>query len=327
MTRALITGITGQDGQHLTELLLKMGYDVIGMIAGQNNPRAASFAAQFPTVELVSGDLQDLGSLITVVEAAQPDEVYNLGGMSLPSLSFTQPELTANVNGTGPLRLLEAIRIVGGPSTSTRFLQASSSEMFGKVRETPQRETTPFHPRSPYGCAKAFAHYLTVNYREAYAMFACAAILFNHEGERRGIEFVTRKVTNAVARISLGLQDHVALGTLDTKRDWGYAGDYVEAMWMMLQQPEPDDFVLASGETHSIREFVAQAFLEVGISNWEDYVRRDERFMRPAEVDLLIGDPSKARTKLGWAARVTFPQLVRRMVAHDLALERANVPA
>ena len=327
LPRALITGITGQDGQHLSELLLGKGYDVTGMVTGQNNPRAETFAAAFPAVELASGDLQDLGSLITVVEAARPDEVYNLGGISLPSLSFSQPELTANVNGTGVLRLLEAIRIVGGAATTTRFLQASSSEMFGKVRETPQSEQTPFHPRSPYGCAKAFAHHLTVNYREAYGLFACAAILFNHEGERRGIEFVTRKVTNAAARISLGVADHVALGTLDTKRDWGYAGDYVEAMWLMLQQPEPDDFVLASGETHSIREFVIQAFLEVGIVDWERHVRRDERFIRPAEVDLLIGDPSKARAQLGWSARVTFPELVRRMVEHDLRLERAKLSA
>jgi GDPmannose 4,6-dehydratase len=237
-------------------------------------------------------------------------------------LSFNQAELTANITGLGVLRMLEAIRMVGGTRENPiRFYQASSSEMFGKVRETPQCETTPFHPRSPYGCAKVFGHDIVVNYRESYGMFACSGILFNHEGPRRGVEFVTRKVTKAVARIKLGLQDEIVLGNLDSKRDWGYAGDYVKAMWMMLQQPEPDDYVIATGETHSIEELVERAFAEVGISDWRHYVRQDPKFFRPAEVDLLIGDASKAHDKLGWKPEVNFEDLVRMMVAHDLDVE------
>ncbi len=328
MPRALITGITGQDGQHLAEFLLSLGYDVVGMVKGQNNPKAQLVAEEFPDLDLVTGDLADLPSLIKAVEYARPDEVYNLAAISFVALSFSQAELTANLTGVGVLRMLEAVRLVGGPGHSIRFYQASSSEMFGKVRQTPQTEDTPFYPRSPYGCAKVYGHDITVNYRESYEMFACSGILFNHEGPRRGLEFVTRKITNAVARIKLGLQDELVMGTLDTKRDWGYAGDYVKAMWAMLQQDEPDDYVIATGESHSVEEFVSRAFAEVGISDWRPYVRQDPKFMRPAEVDLLIGDSSKARARLGWQPEVDFPGLVKMMVAHDLHLEasKAGVP-
>jgi GDPmannose 4,6-dehydratase len=322
MPRAFITGITGQDGQHLAEFLHAKGYDVFGMVKGQNNPRASRIHEEMPFVELVPGDLADLPSLVAALEVSQPDEVYNLGAISFVALSFSQAELTANITGLGVLRMLEAIRIIGGTNDNPiRFYQASSSEMFGKVRETPQTELTPFHPRSPYGCAKVFGHQIVVNYRESYGLHASSGILFNHEGPRRGIEFVTRKVTNAAARIKLGLQHELVMGTLDTKRDWGYAGDYVEAMWMMLQQDEPDDYVVATGETHSIEELVVKAFAEVGIDDWQQYVRQDPKFYRPAEVDLLIGDATKAETKLGWKPRVTFDGLVEMMVAHDLALE------
>jgi GDPmannose 4,6-dehydratase len=322
MRRALITGITGQDGQHLAELLLGKGYHVAGLMKGQNNPRGDAIREEFPDVELVPGDLADLGSLINAVDVVQPDEVYNLAAMSFVHMSFNQAELSANISGLGVLRVLEAIRIVGGAENNPiRFYQASSSEIFGKVRQTPQTEDTPFYPRSPYGCAKVFGHDITVNYREAYGMFACSGILFNHEGERRGLEFVTRKVSNAVARIKLGVQNELLLGTLDTRRDWGYAGDYVKAMWLMLQQDVAEDFVIATGKAHSIRDFVTLAFAEVGIDDWTPYVRQDERFMRPSEVDLLIGDATKARTKLGWTPEVTFEQLVKRMVAHDLQIE------
>jgi GDPmannose 4,6-dehydratase len=322
MRRALITGITGQDGQHLAALLLGKGYHVAGLMKGQNNPRGDAIRAEFPQVELIPGDLADLGSLINAVDVVKPDEVYNLAAMSFVHMSFNQAELSANISGLGVLRVLEAIRIVGGAENNPiRFYQASSSEIFGKVRQTPQTEDTPFYPRSPYGCAKVFGHDITVNYREAYGMFACSGILFNHEGERRGLEFVTRKVSNAVARIKLGVQNELLLGTLDTQRDWGYAGDYVKAMWLMLQQDVAEDFVIATGEAHSIRDFVTLAFAEVGIDDWAPYVRQDERFMRPSEVDLLIGDATKARTKLGWTPEVTFEQLVKRMVAHDLQLE------
>ena len=252
MPRALITGITGQDGQHLAEFLHSKGYDVFGVVKGQANPKVELIQQEFPFVELVSGDLTDLPSLIKAVEITGPDEVYNLGAVSFVAMSFTQAELTANVTGLGVLRMLDAVRIVGGRSNNPiRFYQASSSEMFGKVRETPQTEMTPFHPRSPYGCAKVFGHDITVNYRESYGLYACSGILFNHEGPRRGLEFVTRKVSQAAARIKLGLQDELVMGTLDSKRDWGYAGDYVKAMWLMLQQDEPDDYVVATGETHT----------------------------------------------------------------------------
>ncbi|MGE3685151.1 MAG: GDP-mannose 4,6-dehydratase [Acidimicrobiia bacterium] len=322
MPRALITGITGQDGQHLAEFLHAQGYEIFGIVKGQNNPRTIQIQHEFPYVELISGDLADLPSLINAVDQAQPDEVYNLAAISFVALSFTQAELTANLTGLGVLRMLEAVRMVGGTQNNKiRFYQASSSEMFGQVRETPQTERTPFHPRSPYGCAKVFGHDITVNYRESYGLYACSGILFNHEGPRRGLEFVTRKVSNAAARIKLGLQDELVMGTLDTKRDWGFAGDYVKAMWLMLQQDEPDDYVISTGDTHSIREFVECAFAEVGITDWQQYVRQDERFTRPAEVDLLIGDSSKARTKLGWQPDVDFHGLVKMMVAHDLQWE------
>src|SRR3954469_1470549 len=310
MPRALITGITGQDGQFLAELLHSRGYEVFGMIKGQNNPKGDLIQAEQPYVELVSGDLSDLPSLVAALEHTQPDEVYNLGGISFVPLSFRQAELTANVTGLGVLRTLEAIRMVGGSQDNPiRYYQASSSEMFGKVRETPQTERTPFHPRSPYGAAKVFGHHITVNYRESYGLFACSGILFNHESERRGLEFSTRKVTNAVARIKLGLQGELVLGVLDTKRDWGYAGDYVEAMWAMLQQPEPDDYVVATGQTHTLREFLDLAFTAAELGDWEPYVRQDERFFRPAEVDLLVGDATKARQRLGWQPKVDFASL------------------
>ncbi|HAN07054.1 MAG TPA: GDP-mannose 4,6-dehydratase [Acidimicrobiaceae bacterium] len=325
MRTALVTGITGQDGQYLAEVLHGEGYKIYGLMKGQRNPRAELISSQFPYVELVEGDLQDLSSLIAVLEYTQPDEVYNLGAISFVALSFKQAELTANITGLGVLRLLEAIRLVGGQNNPIRFYQASSSEMFGKVRETPQTELTPLHPRSPYGSAKVFGHHTTVNYRESYGLYTCSGILFNHESPRRGIEFVTRKVTNAVARISLGLQDHVSLGNLEAKRDWGFAGDYVKAMYLMLQQDEPDDFVVATGETHAVSEFVELAFEAAGIDDWERYVKIDQRFFRPAEVDLLVGDASKAKEQLGWEPQVSFRDLVTMMVDHDLELEKSKL--
>ena len=324
MKRALITGVTGQDGRFLAQLLVDKGYQVFGLIRGQNNPKAQVVLEETPALELVDGDLRDLSSLLAALELVQPDEVYNLGAMSFVHLSFTQPELTAEITGLGVLRMLEAVRIVGGSSDNPiRFYQASSSEMFGKVRETPQDELTPFHPRSPYGVAKVFGHHMTVNYRESYGLHASSGILFNHESERRGLEFVTRKITNSLARIKLGLQDTVTLGNLDAARDWGYAGDYVEAMWLMLQQDDPDDYVIATGETHTIREFLDVAFAHAGYTDWTPFVQQDPRFERPAEVDLLMGNPTKARTTLGWEPRVTFDQLVKLMYDADLAAERS----
>ena len=326
MPRAFITGITGQDGQHLAEFLHSKGYEVFGMLKGQNNPHALRIRDEFPYVELVPGDLADLTSLVTALEYVQPDEVYNLGAISFVAISFGQAELTSNITGLGVLRMLEAIRMVGGSQNNPiRFYQASSSEMFGKVRDVPQSELTPFHPRSPYGCAKVFGHDITVNYRESYGIYACSGILFNHEGPRRGLEFVTRKISNTAARIKLGVEKELVMGNLDAKRDWGYAGDYVRAMWMMLQQPEPDDYVVATGETHSIEEFLTLAFNEVGLDDWHNYVRQDPRFFRPAEVDLLIGDPSKARDKLGWVPEVNFETLVKMMVKNDLEIETARL--
>ncbi|MGA0958650.1 MAG: GDP-mannose 4,6-dehydratase [Ilumatobacteraceae bacterium] len=322
MPRALITGVTGQDGQHLAHLLHEKGYEVFGVVKGQNNPKLEMMRDEFPFVEILPGDLADLPSLVKALEVAQPDEVYNLAAISFVALSWNQAELTSNLTGTGVLRMLEAVRMVGGAENNPiRFYQASSSEMFGKVREIPQSEKTPFHPRSPYGCAKVFGHHITVNYRESYGLYACSGILFIHEGPRRGVEFVTRKVTNAAARIRLGLQDELVMGNLDAKRDWGYAGDYVKAMWLMLQQPEADDYVIATGETHTIEELVQLAFAEVGLDDWKKYIRQDPKFFRPAEVDLLIGDASKAREKLGWEPEVTFAELVKMMVAHDLQRE------
>jgi GDPmannose 4,6-dehydratase len=323
--RALITGITGQDGRHLSQFLSDKGYQVFGVVHGQANPKIELVQGENPALELVEGDLRDLSSLIAVVEQVQPDEVYNLGAISFVQLSFKQAELTAEITGLGVLRMLEAVRIVGDTDNNPiRFYQASSSEMFGKVQQTPQTERTPFHPRSPYGVAKVFGHYTTVNYREAYGIHASSGILFNHEGPRRGLEFVTRKVTNSVARIKLGLQDVITMGNIDSSRDWGYAGDYVEAMWMMLQQDEPDDYVIATGETHTIRDLLDVAFRHAGIDDWTSYVKQDPRFYRPAEVDLLIGDASKAHSKLGWKPHVSFEELVRMMYEHDLAEESAK---
>ena len=328
MKRALITGITGQDGRYLSQLLTAKGYQVFGLIAGQANPKAKLLMEENPSLDLVGGDLRDLPSLIAAVEQVQPDEVYNLGAISFVQLSFKQAELTAEITGLGVLRMLEAIRIVGGTDKNPiRFYQASSSEMFGKVRETPQKESTPFHPRSPYGVAKVFGHDMTVNYRESYDLHASSGILFNHESERRGLEFVTRKITNSLARIKLGIQDTISLGNLDSARDWGYAGDYVEAMWLMLQQDEPDDYVIATGETHTIREFLEVAFRIAGYDDWEPFVNHDTRFDRPAEVDLLLGDATKAREKLGWTPKVGFEELVTRMYESDLKSEQSNLDA
>lgn len=321
--RALITGITGQDGTYMAEFLVDKGYQVFGLIRGQHNPKREIIEKLVPKIELVEGDLTDMSSLIKALEYCQPDEIYNLGAISFVALSFKQPELTGNITGLGTLRLLEAIRIVD-KAKKIRFYQASSSEMFGKVRETPQTEMTPFHPRSPYGVAKVYAHYITLNYRESYDMFACSGILFNHESPRRGYEFVTRKITSSVARIKLGLQDDLVLGNLDSKRDWGFSGDYVKAMWLMLQKDKPDDYVIATGETHSIKECLDLAFTEVGIKDWEPYVKQDKRFMRPAEVDLLIGDYSKAKKELGWEPEVKFTRLIKMMVKNDLKIETAK---
>ena len=322
MRKAFITGITGQDGRHLAEFLQTKGYKVYGMMKGQHNPRAELLRDEFPEVEVVPGDLTDLTSLVTALEYVQPDEFYNLGAISFVAMSFNQAELTANVTGLGVLRALEAVRMVGGAQNNPiRFYQASSSEMFGKVRQTPQTELTPFHPRSPYGVAKVFGHDITVNYRESYGMYACSGILFNHEGPRRGLEFVTRKITNTAARIKLGIDKELVLGNTDAKRDWGYAGDYVKAMWMMLQQDAPDDYVIATGETHSVDEFLTLAFEKAGLGDFRKYVKHDPKFFRPAEVDLLIGDPTKAEKKLGWKREVGFDQLVDMMVQHDIAYE------
>jgi len=324
MPRALITGITGQDGLYLSELLLSKGYEVYGLIRGQNNPKRELVEQTVPGVKLLTGDLMDFSSLLRALETAQPDEVYNLGAISFVAYSWENAHLTADVTGKGVLNILEAVRLYAHDDVSkVRFYQASSSEMFGKVQEVPQRETTLLWPRSPYGVAKVFGHYMTINYRESYGMHASSGILFNHESPRRGPEFVTRKISMAVARIKLGLQDHVTLGNLDAKRDWGYAGDYVEAMWRMLQQPEGDEYVVATGETHSIRDFLDRAFAHVGIEDWAPYVKQDPRFMRPAEVELLIGDPTKAHEKLGWERKVDFPQLVAMMVDNDLQEQQA----
>ena len=309
----------------MSEFLTGKGYQVFGLVRGQNNPKAKLVLDENPALEVVDGDLRDLSSLIAAVEQVQPDEVYNLGAMSFVALSFRQPELTADITGLGVLRMLEAIRIVGGAENNPiRFYQASSSEMFGKVRETPQTETTPFHPRSPYGVAKVFGHHMTVNYRESYQLHASSGICFNHEGPRRGLEFVTRKITNGIARIKLGLQDSITLGNLDAARDWGYAGDFVEAMYLMLQQDEPDDYVIATGETHTVREFLDVAFRCAEIDDWEHYVNQDPRFERPAEVDLLMGNAEKATAKLGWKGRVSFEDLVRMMYDQDLSEEAAK---
>jgi len=315
---ALITGITGQDGFHLSELLLSKGYKLFGLLNGQRNSRVIEFSSKFPQVELIEGDLTDFSSLIRAIDLTKPNELYNLGAISFVGLSFKQPELTADVTGLGPLRLLEANRTLGAEK-EIRFYQASSSEMFGKVQQVPQSETTSFYPRSPYGVAKVYAHQICVNYREAYNMHVSCGILFNHEGEYRGEEFVTRKITKGISQISKGKLDKIRLGTLEPKRDWGYAGDYVEAMWLMLQQEIPSDYVIATGKTHSVRDFLKVAIKSAGLKGEpEDYVIIDENFKRPAEVDLLVGDASKAKKILGWEPKVSFVELVAKMVRNDL---------
>ncbi|MFN2540449.1 MAG: GDP-mannose 4,6-dehydratase [Mycobacteriales bacterium] len=324
MTRALITGITGQDGLYLAELLLSKGYEVFGLVRGQNNPKYDLVREQVPGVQLLTGDLTDLSSLMRALETAQPNEVYNLGAISFVAYSWENAHVTSEVTAKGVLNILEATRLFcGSDPGAVRFYQASSSEMFGKVQQVPQTEGTLLWPRSPYGVAKVFGHYMTINYRESYGMHASSGILFNHESPRRGPEFVTRKVSMAVARIALGLQDTVAMGNLDARRDWGFAGDYVEAMHRMLQQPIADDYVVATGETHSIRELLDVAFARVGIDDWSRHVELDKRFLRPAEVDLLIGDASKARSVLGWQPTVAFEQLVHMMVDADLEAARS----
>jgi GDPmannose 4,6-dehydratase len=321
MKKALITGITGQDGHHLSKLLLSKGYEVHGLNNGQRNAGLENFIKSFPDVKLMQGDLTDFTSLLQVVDTVQPDEIYNLGALSFVGLSFKQPELTANVTGLGALRILEAIR-KSGLDKSVKFYQASSSEMFGKVRETPQNELTPFHPRSPYGVAKTFAHYTCLNYREAYGLHASSGILFNHEGEHRGYEFVTRKITSNIAKIKLGKIPGFSLGDMSPKRDWGYAGDYVYAMWLMLQQDSPDDYVIATGTTHTVRDFVEKAIQVANLSGVvEDYVTFDSNMVRPSEVELLVGDPTKAKEKLGWNPSVDFEKLVQIMVENDLNIE------
>ncbi|MFN8193133.1 MAG: GDP-mannose 4,6-dehydratase [Nocardioidaceae bacterium] len=325
MPTALITGITGQDGLYLAELLLAKGYDVHGVIRGQNNPKRDLVESLLPDVTLHHGDLTDMSSLIRALRDSDPDEVYNLGAVSFVAYSWENAALTTDVTGKGVLTMLESLRLHCGDDIGrVRFYQASSSEMFGKVQETPQHERTLLWPRSPYGVSKVFGHHMTVNYRESYAMHASSGILFNHESPRRGPEFVTRKISQAVAAIALGRGDGLVLGNLDAQRDWGFAGDYVEAMWLMLQQPEADDYVIATGETHSIREFVEAAFAHVGIDDWAPFVRQDERFMRPAEVDRLVGDASKAREVLGWKPRVGFTELVAMMVDADVAALEAG---
>ena len=328
--RALITGITGQDGSYLTELLLEKGYEVFGIVRRSSsfNTDRIDHLYQDPhepntRLRMFYGDLNDSSSLNTILRKTEPDEIYNLGAQSHVRVSFDVPEYTGEVTGLGAVRLLEAIRETG---IRPKFYQASSSELFGKVHEVPQTENTPFYPRSPYGCAKAYAYHITVNYRESYGLFACNGILFNHESERRGETFVSRKITRAATRIKLGLQEKLYLGNLDAQRDWGYAKDYVEAMWLMLQANEADDYVIATGETHSVREFLDESFGYLDL-DWKKHVETDPRYLRPAEVDLLLGDASKARRELGWEPKVSFKELVRIMVDHDLELARSEASA
>jgi GDPmannose 4,6-dehydratase len=322
MKRALITGITGQDGSYLAELLLDKGYEVHGMVRRSSTETFQRLQEIRDRIVLHTGDLLDQRSLVDVLRECEPEEIYNLAAMSFVAASWSQPVLTAEFTATGVTRMLEAMREV---VPEARLYQASSSEMFGMVREVPQRESTPFYPRSPYGVAKAYGHFITVNYRESYDLFACSGILFNHESERRGLEFVTRKVTHGAAAIKLGLRQDLALGNLDAERDWGYAKDYVEAMWLMLQQDEPDDFVIATGEAHSVRELVRVAFAHAGLDP-DEHVKLDPDLLRPAEVEHLIGDASKAREKLGWVPRTSFEEMVRLMVDNDLELLAAGVP-
>jgi GDPmannose 4,6-dehydratase len=316
MPRALITGITGQDGSYLAEFLLEKGYEVFGVIRRTSVNNKIRIAHLEDRIELIEGDLLDQSSLMNAVQISQPDEVYNLAAMSFVGMSFKAPFMTAQVTGFGALNLFEAVRLV---KPDARVYQASTSEMFGKVQETPQRETTKLYPRSPYGIAKVFAHHAAVNYRESYDMFVANGILFNHESPRRGEEFVTRKITRGVAKIHLGLAGKIVLGNLDAKRDWGFAGDYVEAMWLMLQQDEPEDFVIGTGETYKVRDFLDKAFAVIGIKDWTPYVEVSPKFYRPAEVDLLIADPDKAHKKLGWKPKVDFEGLAAMMVKADIA--------
>jgi GDPmannose 4,6-dehydratase len=314
MKRALITGITGQDGSYLAEFLLEKGYEVYGMVRRSSTINYERISHIQDQLKLIQGDLLDQNSLIEALRFSQPDEVYNLGAQSFVPTSWNQPVLTGEFTALGVTRMLEAIRTV---NPTIRFYQASSSEMFGKVRETPQNEKTPLYPRSPYGVAKVYGHWITVNYRESYGIFCCSGILFNHESPRRGLEFVSRKVTNTVARIKVGLEKELRMGNLEARRDWGFAGDYVEAMWLMLQQDEPADYVIATGISHSVKELIEVAFTNVGLS-WEEYTVTDPKFYRPAEVDYLLGDPKKAKANLGWEPKVTFEELIKMMVASDL---------
>jgi GDPmannose 4,6-dehydratase len=324
MTTALITGITGQDGHHLTKFLLEKGYKIFGLVNGQRNFNEISFVERFPEVQLIRGDLADFSSLISVMKVSQPNEVYNLGAISFVGMSFQQPELTANITGLGTLRLLEAVRSCN-LDQSVKFYQASSSEMFGKVLETPQTEKTPFYPRSPYGVAKTFAHYSCVNYREAYNMHVSSGILFNHEGEYRGYEFVTRKITSNLAKIKLGKLKKFSLGSLDPKRDWGYAGDFVEAMWLMTQHKTADTFVISTGVTHSVREFIQIALQKVGLDDdIEKYIDFDKNMIRPSEVDLLVGDSTKAFAELGWKPKTDLNKLIEIMIENDLRIESSR---
>jgi len=316
MPTAIITGVTGQDGSYLADFLLRKGYRVIGMVRRSSTVTFGRIQHIQDEIEIIQGDLHDQSSLVSLLEDYQPEEVYNLAAQSFVPTSWKQPVLTGEVTALGVTRILEAIRLF---NPSTRFYQASSSEMFGKVREVPQTESTPFYPRSPYGVAKVYGHWITVNYRESYNLFACSGILFNHESPRRGLEFVTRKITNGVARIKLGLTNELRLGNLESRRDWGFAGDYVRAMWLMLQQDHPDDYVICTGETHSVREFCETAFRCVGLS-YHDYVVQDPLFYRPAEVDLLVGDSAKARKELGWKPEKSFEELIEMMVDYDLQL-------
>ncbi len=321
MTRkALITGITGQDGSYLAEFLLAKGYEVYGMVRRTSTVHYERIQHIQAQLQLVQGDMGDLSSLITAISAVEPDEVYNLAAQSFVPISWNQPVFTGDITGLGVTRMLDAVRTV---NPAIRFYQASSSEMFGKVREVPQTEATPFYPRSPYGVAKVYGHWITVNYRESYDLFTCSGILFNHESPRRGMEFVTRKVTYHVAQIKLELGNEIRIGNLDSKRDWGYAGDYVRAMWLMLQQDQPDDYVIATGKTHSVERLLEVAFGHVGL-NWQDYAVQDRRFMRPAEVDLLVGDPSKAKRAMGWEPQISFEELIGMMVEADLKKLRDN---
>ena len=317
MKRALITGINGMDGSFLADFLLEKGYEVYGMERRSSSKNRINTSHLEGRVTFVNGDLTDQNSLVRVLRESDPDEVYNLGAQSFVGESWNTPEQTSDVTGMGCLRILEAIREYG---KDIKFYQASTSEMFGQMVENPANENTPFYPRSPYGVSKLYAHWMTKNYRESYDMFNVSGILFNHESERRGIEFVTRKITDGVARIHLGLEDYISLGNLDSKRDWGYSPDYVESMWLMLQQDKPEDFVIATGVSHSIRDFLDVAFDCVGIDDWSDYVIQDERYMRPAEVDVLCGDSTKAREVLGWKPKTSFEEMVRRMVTKDVGL-------